>query len=235
MKKQLFFTIVLATSLSILGASLALAQSEHDYNYFVSSATIFAVSATSITVRNISDGVVVSSISFGTISSAGTNFGTLAPQYVQLSVNDNSILWVLRAYTDNFPSLPTGDSQYGGLISTTTPSNRISMGWQCSTFTVSGIPVVSSATTPGGSWNYLKDRRDSDFISSRAAGYCNIAFGSASYTQVVEPRVYEPIDKKVSVKLANPAEYFYFLTEADFSSPTNDVYMFNLVLELVHQ
>ncbi len=226
--------MVLAIFISAFGAFPAYAESTSDLNYFVSSATIFAVSTTSITVRNVSDGAVVPSISFGTIVSSGVPYGTLAPQYVQISVNDNSILWLMRAYTDNFAAAPdttTWGTQYGGLISTTPASgNHVPMGWQCSTYTVVGVPVVSSATTPGGNWNYLKDQWDTDFVASRNAGYCNIAFGSASYTRVVEPSV-----PGVSVPLGHTTDNFYFVTEADFASAINDAYAFDLVLELVHQ
>jgi hypothetical protein len=159
---------------------------------------------------------------------------------VQLSINDNSILWLLRAYTTNFvsaPSTTTWGYQYGGLVSTTTTSgNHVAMGWQCSTSPVA--PVCGDPQySPTNGWTYMKDVWDvnppgvsnESFVYAVGAGYCNIAYGSASYTRVVNPT------NANGLPLASPSGNFYLFTEADFSNPSNDSYTFNLVLELIHQ
>jgi hypothetical protein len=250
MKKQVVFSILAVSILSILGASSARASAltvQHSSAPVVCAATIFAVNSTSITVRNISGGAVVSSISFGTITSTSAVFGQLAPQYVQLSVNDNSISWVLRAYTTNFVTAPdttTWGYQYGGLRGAT-DGDHIAMGWQCST-TISSPACGDPSNSLNNGWTYLKDAMDVDmpettnndesFAASVATGYCNIAYGSASYTRVVKPmKLPSGLPDTSGIPLVHPTDYFYLYTEADFSSPVNDSYAFNLVLELVHQ
>jgi hypothetical protein len=244
MKKQIFSALVFASFFPILGASSARASTstvQESSSPVVCSATIYSVSTTSITVRNISNNVVVSSISFGTITSQGASFGAVAPQYVQLSVNDNSVSWVLRAYTTNFvmaPDTTTWGYQYGGMIGAVA-GDHIAMGWQCSNVLLVSVVGGSPSNSLSNGWTYLKDARDIDmpetptnnesFAASAAAGYCNIAYGSASYTRVVKPTAAS------GVPLVNPTDYFYLYTEADFSNPTSDTYTFNLVLELVHQ
>ena len=68
-----------------------------------------------------------------------------------------------------------------------------------------------------------------DPASLPSVAYTNIAYGSASYTRVVNPT------NANGLSLSNIMDHFYFFTEADFSTAVNDSYTFNLVFELVHQ
>ena len=143
----------------------------------------------------------------------------------------------MRAYTRNFVSAPGWGDQYGGLIGAT-PGNVVKMGWQCSTYTIAGVPVVTRADAPGGDWNYLKDVWDTttadfpSFTDAIATGYCNIAYGSSAYTTVISPGYGQA--NNWSTPLADTRDTFYFFTEADFSHAAIDTYSLTLVFEVIH-
>lgn len=139
-----------------------------------------------------------SGLVFGSVSSSVGQWATLAPQYVSMSVSNNSVSWRLRLTTKNFTSAPPTNPwgyAYGGLKGTLDGA-KVPLAWRVSTGTVVALaPATGNPAVPTSGWTFIKDQLDLDepattatdesFTTADAAGYCNIAFGSASYSTAI--------------------------------------------------
>jgi hypothetical protein len=174
------------------------------------SATISAVSSLNATLKtNTTTPVDAPSIAFGNHASTEGSWAAsgIPPYFVQIAVDKNDSNWRLRLSTKNMKELLPADIAYttttwgysfGGLVSTTTAGGKIPFAWRCSTSTANGAtPAAGNPAVAGSGWTFVKDQEDLDDPSAAAVGnqsfewvdtntgYCNIAFGGPSYTNVV--------------------------------------------------
>jgi hypothetical protein len=212
-------------------------------------ATVPAVNTLTANLKQTSDNSAKTTLAFGTVNSTAAEWGTLADQHVLVSVKNNSLAWRLRLSTNNFSSAPsttTWGYSYGGMIDSAKPGARIPLAWRASTATTVGYsPPVGdpsvSVTNAAFGWTFLKDRRDRNlpgteenesFATSDNAGYCNIAFGSSSYTSVIA--------KKRNLETATPLpetdDNFKVFIEGNFNgAPASSEYSTNLEFELLNE
>lgn len=202
-----------------------------------------------------SDGLVslTSAVDF---APTATPWGTIAPDYLKVTVNDNSMAWRLRIYTDNFgtaPSTGTWGYNFGGLKGAVAGA-KVALGWRNFTSKNSSIaseygdPAKSTYTISGVStagWTFIKDKLDyndpttpgdESFTGSDAGGYCNIAFGSVNGTTIIKPEanIGDPLHQGM-VSLLSRATPFYTYVEGDFSAAAGTTYTGALKLELLEQ
>ncbi len=196
-------------------------------------------------LKNISNDANAASVAFPSFSGPQSSWSLVASQYMQVNVNNNSLAWRLRVYSNNFtsqPSTTTWGFQYGGMIGNVA-GTKIGMAWLTNP-TIIGAPGPNPAsptgiTDPANSslhgWSYLKDARDVDdpvaagdssFSAADGAGYTNIAFGSPGETRIVRPNV------GGSEALGTPASAFYLYFKGDVSNAAAATYNTNLVLDL---
>ncbi|MBL0059211.1 MAG: hypothetical protein IPP35_08920 [Elusimicrobia bacterium] len=167
--------------------------------------------------------------------------------------------WRLRTYTNNFPALNLGDADqvkqttttwgynFGGLKGDVN-SAKAAMGWWASTSTVVGGPVIGNpeqGLTNG--FTFLKDGKDFDdpstveivggvnkkdesFTASDAAGYCNVAFGSPSFTRVVKPATADG-----NLPTLTPTTPFYYYVGANFNGAAKATYDTKIMFDLIEQ
>ncbi|OGS19241.1 MAG: hypothetical protein A2219_08680 [Elusimicrobia bacterium RIFOXYA2_FULL_50_26] len=233
---------VAVLAVATLASRIVCAETSVATNNISASASITAVNTLTTELLKIADNTLSAALAFGNVSSGGTAWNTLPESYVKVTVQDNSVAWRLRIYSDNYdtaPSTAVYGYSYGGLRGDVTGS-KVPMAWLNNTTLIAGGPAVGNpvvGTTNG--WIFLKDEKDVDdplladdqsFIGSDAVGYTNIAFGAASYTRIVRPNV-----TGLSEELTTPTAPFYLYTEGDFSSAPAATYTGTIKLELLNQ
>jgi len=186
-------------------------------------------------------GGTATSISFGSLP-AGTSF--LVPgQYIKVVHNDNSLVWEIKIYTNNFatePSTTTWGLNYGGMIGLV-PGARLPMGWHArvdDSLTTKFAAGDPAATTSVG-WNFVKDKRDKDIPNTPAdeswlgpkgdAAYANVAFGGPGYQNIVNPQ--DTVDYSDS----DTNKTFVVEVEGCFGSAPADTYATTIYFDLVHK
>jgi len=244
-EKEMKRSIKLAVAVfavATLASRVVCAETSVVTNSISASASITAVNNLTTELLKIADNTLATALAFGSVSSGGTAWNTLPESYVKVTVQDNSVAWRLRVYSDNYdtaPSTAVYGYSYGGLRGDVVGS-KVPMAWLNSATLLAGGPAVGNpvdGTTNG--WIFLKDEKDVDdplladdqsFVGSDAVGYTNIAFGAASYTRMIRPDL-----EGFSVQLATPTSPFYFYTEGDFSSAPAATYTGTIKLELLNQ
>lgn len=153
-------------------------------------ASLVGVASLSIRVRDINTHVERSTITWGT-QMLGSGW-RLAERYIVIFTTCN-YLWRLDIYTNNVTA-QTG-YQRGGLLSTTTTTVRVPVGWVVSCATVSitnlGEPgelitntIHGSTTSIQAPWRYLKDKGDLDDPNTTAWNESWSAAYNGKYTTV---------------------------------------------------
>ncbi len=194
-------------------------------------------------LKNVSGDANAASVAFPSFSGPQSSWNLVASQYMLVTVDNNSLAWRLRLYSNNFtsqPSTTTWGFQYGGLVGSV-PGTKIGMAWLTNPTAISGGPGIGSPADPANSsingWTFLKDARDVDdpiaagnssFGAADADGYTNIAFGSPGETRIVRPNV------GGSEALGTPSTPFYLYFKGDVSTAAAAVYGTNLVLDLIN-
>lgn len=119
----------------------------------------------------------------------------------------------------------TGDPQFGSIKSTTT-----------------------GLITGGNGWTYLKDfkdyndpsndvivdgknTKDESFTGSDAGGYCNIAFGNPTTTNIVRPNV-DPGNETLAM---GPQADFFYYAEANFNGSMGGNYNATVKFDLINE
>ncbi len=195
-------------------------------------------------LKNVSNNANAASVAFPSFSGPQSSWSLVASQYMQIAVNNNSLAWRLRLYSNNFtsqPSTTTWGFQYGGLVGNVA-GTKIGMAWLTNDTVIPSGPNPASPTgitDPANStlhgWSYLKDARDVDdpnaagdssFGAADGAGYTNIAFGSPGETRIVRPNV------GGSQPLGTPSSAFFLYYKGDVSNAAAASYNTNLVLDL---
>jgi len=204
------------------------------------SATVTGISTLSVTPV-VYGGGWTSAITFGSVSPSA---GFLVPgQYIRVDHNDNSLVWEIKIYTDNFatePSIATWGYNYGGMIGQV-PGARLPMGWHArvaNTLT-STFAAGDPAAKPSVGWNFVKDKRDKDIPGTAEneswlgptddAAYANVAFGGPGYQNIVNPQD--------TVDYSDPDNDKTFVVEVEgcFGSAPADTYSTTISFDLVHQ
>lgn len=159
------------------------------------SATVPAVSSLVADPKLTATDAAATGIAFGNVASTVGQWATLAPQYVSMAVTNNSVSWRLRLTTKNFASAPpttTWGYAYGGLKGAV-EGGKVPLAWRVSTGTVlAQAPAPGNPSVASSGWTFIKDQWDLDepatastdesFATADADGYCNIAYGSSSYS-----------------------------------------------------
>lgn len=244
MKKKLNL-ITVSFAICGLVSGVLFAETSVTTNNISASATISSVNNLTTALLNIADDLSAAGLAFGSVSSGGKAWNTLPGQYVKTTVEDNSVAWRLRVYSDNYVTAPSTSAygfSYGGLKGVVNGS-KVPMGWMCLPNTVPGGPGVGDPSTGTlNGWTYFKDAHDVDdpsttgtgkdesFGAADAAGYTNIAFGAPSYTRVIRPNI-----SGGSEQLPTTATPFYVYLEGDFSSSAATSYSGTIKLELLNQ
>lgn len=174
MFKKSALLVMLVASLCIF-ATYASADTSEDIERLSGTGSVTGVNESSATVHDYTTHADVGSFSFDTVD-VFTAWGEAPDEYIKVVVNDNSINWRLRIYTDNFrntaddpgtdfdvtPDSNTWGFAYGGMIqSTSTVGAKAGLAWQASSETVkpaNGDPGAS----PSVGWTYIKDIKDVD-------------------------------------------------------------------------
>ena len=246
--------VVAALSLAL---TVANAETTVDTKQTTVSATINAAKTLSMAIKNIvDDSVAPGGLTFGSVATDAAEWANQPAEYIELAVDDNVALsWRLRTYTDNFavaPDMATWKEQFGGLIGTTIPGAKVPMGWLVNPTTIPNGPglgdpavgrvVDSSGVVSGNGFTYLKDFNDYDIVSTTGtdqvesfaaadlAGYCNVAFGSNSETNIVRPNLTAGNEKLA----ARDAPFFYYV-EGNFKAALGDAYETTIKFDLINQ
>jgi hypothetical protein len=209
---------------------------------FTATASVGAVNTFTAQPLTIATNATATGFTFGAQSN-GAPYISVPLEYMSISVNDNSALWKLQTYTNDFatqPSTTTWGLSYGGLIGATA-GDKVSMVWQVLTSTVAGGPVLGVLPGQTGSfWTYFKDKMDvqsntgldtTSFAAAQAAGYCNIAYGGASIGTTAI------VDSATGGQVALPSKQtpFDMYVRGDFSTaPADPTYTGTVIVELYH-
>jgi hypothetical protein len=212
-------------------------------------ASVSQVSALTAVPTLTTTDVTATSLEFGAVSSAANPWATLAPQYVKMSVSNNSVSWRLRLTTKNFATAPptaTWGYAYGGLKGAIDGA-KVPLGWRVSTGTVvAAAPAVGDPSLPAKGWTFIKDQSDVDdpattgvgqdesFTKADTDGYCNIAFGNASSTIAIAgpPTGSGPV---VQTQLPTNTTSFKVFVEGNFNGAGATTYTTILNFDLIYQ
>lgn len=161
-------------------------------------AEVPSVANISVAVKSIDADLAVSSMTW--LDQVTGNGWQKALQYIELSIECNEQNWQVDIYTNN-TGADAGLIQRNGLLSTTSNTKRIPLGWVVSDSTVSitelGEPgeliknnVAKSGGTVAAGWKYVKDKGDIDdagtsawdesWTSAQAGLYTAVLYGNAS-------------------------------------------------------
>lgn len=245
MFKKMKYLLVAAAML--VSSSAVFAETSMFTSSIDVSASVLTTSLILPQILNISNDLENTAIAFGSVNSDALAWANQPAQYIKLTVTDNSAAWRLRAYSDNYteaPATSTWGYQYGGLRGAVDGA-KIPMGWLVNKTVLAGGPVLgnpSLGVTNG--WTFLKDIHDvrdplftnpdgtpgdNSFAAADLAGYTNIAFGGAAYTNIVRPNV-----STGSESLATPTTPFYMYLEGSFNAAVATSYTGALKLELIN-
>ncbi len=194
-------------------------------------AEISGISTNSLIVKDVDTNEEQSSVTWADqIVGSGWQ---MAQSYIELSVECNYYSWQIDIYTNN-TTAETG-FQKGGLLSTSTSTVRLPLGWLVSDSTVSienvGEPgelikntVNSSTTTISASWTYVKDKNDKDdpntsawdesWGSANSSGYTTVLFGGSSSMSLA----YKGISAVSPVVIYLEGEFLYIEGKMNYES-----------------
>jgi hypothetical protein len=162
------------------------------YTDFVRWTSSSTISMVNITLKNISNNAVASTITWNSGANNNPPPGwALANQYIQVDLDPDAASWGLQIYTDNkaADASPkyTGSSDPAGLVDSTDTTKALPMAWSV-TDTTTTVPngfvaPVPPANNPNGGdpnsfqWLFMKDRGTSGFTDG---------FVSNPYSTVVD-------------------------------------------------
>jgi hypothetical protein len=239
-------------------ASLPLQAATVDTATVDVTATVTGVSTLTTQPKNIdtdtddTNDTDATNIAFGSIGAGTGVWGNLPGQYVRINVDDNAPSWRLSAYSNNFGGAVPDPAdwpgtQFGGMISQGgILGQRAPMAWMSLPNTVANGPGTGLPSDPTQGWTFMKDLADQDdpatatndesFAASDAAGFTNVAFGAASFTNIVRPNLDDPAtpQSEGSETLAGRTDPFYWYVEADFSGSSAADYGTTINLDLIN-
>lgn len=241
--KKSFWLALTVSAISLAATPALRAETRVAGSTVPVSLVVAGVNTLNSQIKNVSDNANAANVTFPSFSGPQSSWSLVANQYMQLSVDDNSVGWRLRLYSNNFtsqPSTTTWGFQYGGLIGG--PGAKIPMAWLLNPNTIPGGPGIGVPANPANStingWTFLKDARDVDdpaaagdssFVGADAGGYTNIAFGSPAFTRIVRPNL-----AGGSEALATTTSPFFLYFKGDVSAAPASSYTTNLVLDLIN-
>lgn len=214
-------------------------------------------------VRKISDNTLVTDkkVDFGSVVNSAPAWGTVAPQYVKMSV-DNPSGWELKTYTDNFtftgtvPDKAIWGQQFGGLIGPAGSGKKVGMGW---TVKNSALPFASLTPgdpkdgrklvgtppvfAPGGNgFTYLKDKADQNLTDETGADVpgdqvfdMNSGYINIAFGNIDETRIVAPELESGQVKLAAANSPMYLYVEGNFRGASAATYSTVINYDLVNR
>lgn len=132
--------------------------------------------------RNITDNQPAGEVVFRSI----TPF-TLADQYVEVTFQDNALIWALSIHSDNqgADEQLRRERRAGGLLHTRDRTVVLAVGWQAHNDVQTPPPSSGDPARGGSGWLFMKDINDADWL--QAGGYRNVAFGGPGFANIVGP------------------------------------------------
>ncbi|MFH0948651.1 MAG: hypothetical protein V1833_06630 [Elusimicrobiota bacterium] len=199
MKLKILFYLIIVSTLQLAHAEIDVSVAMPAIGY------ITGICESSISVRNISDNVQRSSVTWND-QFMGSGW-QLANQYIELYVKSN-YYWQMVIYSSN-TTAQTG-TQRGGLLSTSTTTVRVPLGWVVSDSTVSitnagepgelitnNVKGSTITTTIAAPWMYVKDKCDINNEDTSGwdeswpgwlnAGYVTVLYGRGNAMKVNLP------------------------------------------------
>ena len=215
MKRSFFFFLVVSVFFTWLKSETV------DVSTSVpAQATLLGVAEMSVVVRNVSDDVATSTVTWGSVPSTTTY--KEANQYIEVNYNDNYFSWAIRIYTNNTDWGGSTTTSRGGLIHTATNTVRLPLLWQVYDEKEDG---VQCSTTTG--WAYIKDKNDPDWDDA-ATSYANICYGGPDYCNLAN----FPSDPP---RTDSDNQDVYIYLGGEFKSASGGDYSGNICFDLYHQ
>jgi len=183
-------------------------------------ATLLGVAEMSVFVRNVSDDVATSTVTWGSVPSTTTY--KEANQYIEVNYNDNYLSWAIRIYTNNTNWGGSTTTSRGGLIHTATNTVRLPLLWRVYDEIQAG--GVQCSTTTG--WAYIKDKNDPDWNDAKTS-YANICYGGPDYCNLA--------DFPTSGRTDEDNQDVYIYLGGEFKSASSGDYSGNIYFDLYHQ
>jgi hypothetical protein len=163
---QILTVLTLATVVVVPGVS---AQSLDGSGSVPASLVFEAGTSLALSVRNISNGAVTDTVTFGPVTAGQSH--ALANQYIQISYSSNFANYKIFTYTDNGYS----DGTFWGALVGNDTSHKAAIKWYVADDT-SGALAFNASTADTYTW--YKDQGDPDWDTAHNGGYTTITYGA---------------------------------------------------------